>query len=157
MISVVFDPDARLEFLSAVQYYEDCQSGLGKRFSLAVEFAVNQITEAPLRYRTIKAPFRRYLLQKFPFGIIYSIEPKPYQDYCCCSYKTKAWVLVRKNVTFKTVARNSVQGKSDFLQIILYYSESRLREYIPVRPVIGFGNFSFLSKASFRSFFLFFQ
>lgn len=75
MISVVFDPDARLEFLSAVQFYEDCENGLGKRFSSIVEFAVNHIIEDPLRYRIIRAPFRRYLLPKFPFSIIYSIEP----------------------------------------------------------------------------------
>lgn len=75
MTSVIFDPDARLEFLSTAQYYEDCQIGLGQRFNSAVEFAVNQISEAPFRYRIIRAPFRRYLLQKFPFSIIYSIEP----------------------------------------------------------------------------------
>ena len=32
MISMVFDPDAKAEFLAAVQYYESCQSGLGRRF-----------------------------------------------------------------------------------------------------------------------------
>ncbi len=43
MISVVFDPDARAEFLSSVQYYEDCQIGLGRRFRLAVEAGVMKI------------------------------------------------------------------------------------------------------------------
>jgi hypothetical protein len=40
MISVVFDHDARAEFLEAVQYYEDSQIGLGRRFRVAVESAV---------------------------------------------------------------------------------------------------------------------
>ena len=75
MIPVIFDPDAHLEFLSAVEFYENCQNGLGKRFRSTVEFAVNQITEAPFRYRIIRAPFRRCLLQKFPYSVIYSIEP----------------------------------------------------------------------------------
>ena len=75
MIPVIFDPDARLEFLSAVQFYEDCQKGLGQRFHSEVELGCKHITEAPFRYRTIKSPFRRYLLQKFPYSIIYSIEP----------------------------------------------------------------------------------
>ncbi len=75
MISVVFDPDARSEFLSVVQYYEECQKGLGQRFRIVVESALDKIIESPFRYRIIQAPFRRYLLQKFPYTIIYSIEP----------------------------------------------------------------------------------
>ena len=50
MISVVFDPDARAEFLEAVQYYEDSQAGLGRRFQVTVEAAVKSIAENPLRY-----------------------------------------------------------------------------------------------------------
>lgn len=36
MTSVIFDPDARTEFLASVKYYEDCQHGLGNRFRLAI-------------------------------------------------------------------------------------------------------------------------
>jgi plasmid stabilization system protein ParE len=75
MISVVFDPDARAEFLEAVQYYEDCQAGLGRRFRMTVEAAVKCIAETPFRYRVLHAPFRRYLLTNFPYAIIYCIEP----------------------------------------------------------------------------------
>ena len=53
MTSVIFDPDARAEFLSAVQYYENCHSGLGRRFRLVVESAVQDITESPFRYRVL--------------------------------------------------------------------------------------------------------
>ena len=75
MTSVIFDPDAKSEFLSVVQYYENCQPGLGRRFRLVVESSVQDITESPFRYRVLHAPFRRCLLQKFPYAIIYSIEP----------------------------------------------------------------------------------
>lgn len=43
MISIVFDPDAKAEFLAAVQYYESCQSGLGRRFKLIVQPALQII------------------------------------------------------------------------------------------------------------------
>ena len=76
MISVVFDPDARDEFLEAVQYYEESQVGLGRRFRAAVEAAVKSIAENPLRYRVLHPPFRRYLLPNFPYAIIYCIEPE---------------------------------------------------------------------------------
>jgi len=76
MISVVFDHDARAEFLEAVQYYEDSQIGLGRRFRVAVESAVKSIAENPFRYRVLHPPFRSYLLLNFPYAIIYCIEPE---------------------------------------------------------------------------------
>ena len=76
MSGVTFDPDARTEFLAAVEYYEECQRGLGYRFRLFVESAVHNIYENPFCYRVLHAPFRRCLLQKFPYSIIFSIEPE---------------------------------------------------------------------------------
>ena len=75
MTSVVFDPDAKAEFLAAVRYYEHCQSGLGYRFKEYVQSAVQKIAKTPLQYRTVRSPFRRYLLPKFPYALIFSIEP----------------------------------------------------------------------------------
>ena len=75
MNSIIFDPEARSEFLDAVEYYEDCQRGLGRHFRYLVESATKKISEAPFIYRILKVPFRRYLLPKFPYSIIYSIEP----------------------------------------------------------------------------------
>ncbi|MBN1901120.1 hypothetical protein JW926_07330, partial [Candidatus Sumerlaeota bacterium] len=36
---VIFDPEARNEFLAAIRRYEECQKGLGLRFRLLVESA----------------------------------------------------------------------------------------------------------------------
>ena len=76
MSRVTFDPDARTEFLAAIEYYEECQLGLGRRFRLLVESAMYSICENPFRYRVLHAPFRRCLLQKFPYSIVFSIEPE---------------------------------------------------------------------------------
>jgi len=75
MKSSIFDPEAQSELLAGIRYYEDCQHGLGRRFRLLVESAVQKIVESPFIYRILKAPFRRYLLPIFPYPIIYSIEP----------------------------------------------------------------------------------
>lgn len=69
MTGAVFDPEAREKFLSAVQYYEDCQVGLGLRFRHIVEAAIQKTMETPFRYRVFHAPFRRRLLTKFPYAI----------------------------------------------------------------------------------------
>ena len=47
MNGVVFDPDARAEFLAAVEYYEECQSGLGRCFRSAVKLALHDIESMP--------------------------------------------------------------------------------------------------------------
>ncbi len=75
MSGVVFDPDARAEFLAAVEYYEECQTGLGRRFRTAVEIEIGGIEAMPFRFRVLHAPFRRCLVSKFPYAIIFSIEP----------------------------------------------------------------------------------
>ena len=75
MIPVIFDPEAKSEFLDAVRYYEECQLGLGSRFKEAVESAIKSISTSPFRYRFLHKPFRRLLLFQFPYSIIFSIEP----------------------------------------------------------------------------------
>lgn len=74
MIPPKFDPDARTEFLAAIRYYEDYRPGLGRRFRDAVEVAISKACETPLCYRVLRAPFRRCLVQKFPYSVIFSIE-----------------------------------------------------------------------------------
>lgn len=75
MSGVAFDPDARAEFLAAVEYYEEGQTGLGLRFRRAVEAEVESIGAMPFRFRVLHEPFRRCLIPKFPYAIIFSIEP----------------------------------------------------------------------------------
>ena len=75
MSGIGFDPDARTEFLTAVEYYEDCQAGLGRRFRGAVERERSLVCEMPFRFRVLHAPFRRCLVPQFPYAIIFTIEP----------------------------------------------------------------------------------
>lgn len=75
MSSVGFDPDARIEFLAAIEYYEECQVGLGRRFRDAVARELDLVGEMPFRFRVLHAPFRCALVLKFPYSIIFTIEP----------------------------------------------------------------------------------
>jgi toxin ParE1/3/4 len=72
---IAFDPDARAEFLAAVEYYEGCQAGLGLRFRLDIEAELGAIKAMPFLYRVFHAPFRRCLVPKFPYAIIFTVEP----------------------------------------------------------------------------------
>jgi hypothetical protein len=45
MTTVLFDPEAKEEFLASIKFYEACQQGLGKRFSNSLEKAIQQIVK----------------------------------------------------------------------------------------------------------------
>ena len=73
-MKAVFDSEAVLEAREAAAFYEDCQPGLGHAFLNAIEAAIPEIAHQPLLWRRIKGRFRRYLLPRFPYGLIYAVE-----------------------------------------------------------------------------------
>ncbi len=68
-------PEARLELLAAREWYESQAPGLGTRFGQAVETAITSALHAPYGYPCIEAEFRRVLLRKFPYILIYHAKP----------------------------------------------------------------------------------
>lgn len=76
MKPVVFLPEAEQEMLEAAGYYESQATGLGTDFLSEAERAVNSIAELPLTWPVIEGELRRRLVRRFPFGILYRIEPE---------------------------------------------------------------------------------
>lgn len=73
-MKLLFDPEALLEARNAAAFYEDSQPGLGKAFLASVEAATEEIVRHPLMWRRIKGRLRRYLVQQFPYGLIYAVQ-----------------------------------------------------------------------------------
>jgi hypothetical protein len=69
-----FHPEAKDEFNEAIEYYEDCESGLGYDFSIEVHAAKQNIVNYPTAWPIVEEDVRRCLVNRFPYGIIYSIE-----------------------------------------------------------------------------------
>ena len=69
-----FHPEARIEFLESVIYYESQQIGLGRRFLEDIEEAVRRIQLHPNMYRLVGQAWRQCRIPRFPFGIIYRIK-----------------------------------------------------------------------------------
>ena len=69
-----FHPDALAEYEEAARYYAGCQEGLESRFMAAVEHTVQQILEAPERWRIMEEDIRRCLTRVFPYAVLYTIE-----------------------------------------------------------------------------------
>ena len=73
-MKLLVDPEALVEARNAAAFYEDSQPGLGKAFLADVEAATEEILRHPLMWRRIKGRFRRYLIPRFPYGLIYAVQ-----------------------------------------------------------------------------------
>lgn len=69
-----FLPEALEDAVGAVEFYEECTSGLGARFRLEVESACSAIVRQPLLWSERQGGFRRVNLPGFPYYIAYFIR-----------------------------------------------------------------------------------
>lgn len=74
-MKVIFTELALTELSEAYQFYELEFSGLGARFKAEVKRAINRIIQYPLAWQKDRGDIRRCLLHKFPYKILYAIEP----------------------------------------------------------------------------------
>lgn len=73
-MKVLLDPLAKAEMRDAAFFYQECQNGLGQEFLDKVELAFEEITHRPMTWRFVKGRFRRYLIHRFPYAVIYAVE-----------------------------------------------------------------------------------
>lgn len=71
-----FHPGADEEFVQAVAYYEGCDPGLGIDFSREVYAAIQNAVEYRTMWPKIENEVRRCLVHRFPYGVLYSVEPR---------------------------------------------------------------------------------
>ena len=69
-----FYPRADAEFDKAVQYYEDCQAGLGIEFAEEVYAAIERIGAYPEAWSEMSKNTRRGLVNRFPYGVIFQVK-----------------------------------------------------------------------------------
>ena len=68
-----FHPDAKLEFNETIDYYEECQTGLGLEFSKEIYATIQRLIHYPMAWPKLSKNTRKCLTTRFPFGIIYRI------------------------------------------------------------------------------------
>ena len=73
-MEVVYASGVLEEVVESANYYEEEVDGLGKAFVEKVETAIEDIKSNPLMYRIVIDDYRRHLLNRFPFAVIYRIE-----------------------------------------------------------------------------------
>jgi len=73
-MTFAFHPDAKAEFFAAINYYENVEAGLGFDFSVETFSAVQNIVDYPTAWPILEGDVRRCLINRFPYGVLYSIE-----------------------------------------------------------------------------------
>lgn len=71
---LIYHPDAEMEVVEAVRFYEGREPGLGDRFLRDFDVSIAAILEAPHRWRVVEDDVRRFLMRRFPYGIYYRRE-----------------------------------------------------------------------------------
>jgi hypothetical protein len=71
-----FHSEAENEFNQAIEHYEQCEGGLGFDFALEVYSTIERILAYPTTWPVLEDDVRRCLTHRFPFGVLYSVEPE---------------------------------------------------------------------------------
>jgi plasmid stabilization system protein ParE len=58
----------------AAAYYEAQEPGLGDAFLDDIEQALSSIQQFPQLWSVYNGEYRRYLLKRFPYGLVYRID-----------------------------------------------------------------------------------
>ena len=70
----IFHPDAKLELEEVILFFESCRKGIGSDFLHEVDLSINRILEYPEAWSKLSDNTRRCRLNRFPYGIIYTIR-----------------------------------------------------------------------------------
>jgi ParE toxin of type II toxin-antitoxin system, parDE len=73
---IAFHTDAAEEMRAAAASYEGRERSLGDRFLDEVEEGLQRIQQFPQLWPIYEGAYRRYLLKRFPYGLIYRIDPE---------------------------------------------------------------------------------
>jgi plasmid stabilization system protein ParE len=88
-LTLQFSDEARQELLSAIDYYEDKQKGLGLRFNKVVNQTINNIVAFPKSFPVIYGNKRKATVKHYPYVVIYEYEVKDGVLYILSIFHTR--------------------------------------------------------------------
>lgn len=74
-----FHPEAEQELIEAAAYYEGEVPGLGERLGAEVRRASDRLLEYPQIGPLIESELRKFVLDQFPYTLIYSVSAEALQ------------------------------------------------------------------------------
>lgn len=72
--ALIIHPEAADEARRARLWYEARSTPAARNFAQKLEVAIDHILDSPEGWPFIDEPYRRYLMHRFPFGLIYRYD-----------------------------------------------------------------------------------
>jgi plasmid stabilization system protein ParE len=72
---VEFHEEASLEYEAAFEWYFERSTSVASRFAAELDRAIGMIAESPQRWPASTHGTRKFLLQRFPFAVVYRELP----------------------------------------------------------------------------------
>ncbi len=73
MGTIIFHPEVALEIKASYEWYEAQVTGLGGDYIAELESAYETIEQLPETWPKFKLSFRRFVLRRFPYSVIYRL------------------------------------------------------------------------------------
>jgi plasmid stabilization system protein ParE len=73
-MNLIIEAGAQQDYYDAEDYYETVRAGYGLKFRNEFESALERIQSHPHAWRVIEDGYRCCRINRFPYGIIYSLE-----------------------------------------------------------------------------------
>ena len=86
---VIFTRTASAELIDAQDWYENEAPGLGRRFRQAVEAVIERMSASPRQFPAIHKNVRRALLRRFPYALMFVIEPDDALTVVACFHGSR--------------------------------------------------------------------
>jgi plasmid stabilization system protein ParE len=74
-VKLSLHPEAETDVAEAIGFYDRRTAGLGSDFLGEVLRAFDAIESAPEAWPLLEGPVRRCLVERFPYGIYYRVDP----------------------------------------------------------------------------------
>jgi plasmid stabilization system protein ParE len=88
-VNYSFHHEAEAEFELAVEFYEECEPGLGEAFSEEIIAAIERILRFPESWPKYTHRSRRCLCNRFPFSLVYRVQKNEIMIYAVMHQKRK--------------------------------------------------------------------
>ncbi len=75
-VEVRLHPGAESELRAAYNWYLERNDIVAEAFQLEIDHAVRVISESPNRWPRVTESERRYVFPRFPFSLVYRIQPQ---------------------------------------------------------------------------------
>lgn len=101
MYEIVVHERAEEDLIAAAVFYESREADLGSEFLEELSQGYQRIAENPFSYSIHFDQYRRCLMGRFPYGIVYRVAGDQILVFCCRAFASSTRILERASALLK--------------------------------------------------------